>query len=59
MIIHHFLNDIKKLSCKLKEIMKNDENKFHLKNEKVEHVLTFHIQIVSLGKKKLKFDRMC
>ena len=43
-------------------MMKNDEKKCHLKNDKVEHVLLFlndenHTQIVSPGKKKL--DRMC
>ena len=41
-------------------MMKNDEKKCHLKNDKVEHILLYHFlndenhtEIVSLGKKKL------
>ena len=41
-------------------MMKNEKKKSHLKNDKVEHVLLYHIlndeshtQIVSTGKKKL------
>ena len=36
-------------------MMKNDEKKCHLKNDKVEHALNDenHTQIVSLGRKKL------
>ena len=50
----------KKLSCKLKEMMKNDEKKKSFKNYKVEHNLLYqylndknHTEIVSPGKKKL------
>ena len=32
----------KKLSCKLKKLMKNEEKKCHLKIDKVEHVLLYH-----------------
>ena len=41
-------------------MMKNDQNKCHLKNDKIEHLLLYHFlndenhnQIVSPGKKKL------
>ena len=44
----------------MKKIMKNDKNKCHLKNDKVEHVLLYlfsndenSIQIISPGKKEL------
>ena len=49
----------KKWSCELKKIIKNDEKKYHLKSDKVGHVLLYyflndenHIQIVFPGKKK-------
>ena len=46
-------------------MMKNNQKKCHLKNDKVEHVLLYHFlndenhtQIVSPGRKNL-FDRIC
>ena len=59
-IFHHFLNDIQKISCKLKKKDEKQQKMSLKKWYKVKHLLLYHFlndeihtQIVSPGMKKL------